>query len=729
MSQLIERDFPFARLSTIAEHESWRKEVHRPVYYIHKWWARRLGSVFRGIVLGACLDDGNEFWDRFYGRNTFDNMALFDPFMGSGVTVGEALKLGCRAVGRDINPVAYLACRAAFSRYSHANVLRVYQNMEKTLAPKLLSYFNTKTSSGEDAIVLYYFLVKVVPCPSCGKTIDLFKRRIFSENAVPGKDPSARSVCPACGGIASTFYNAEHVLCPHCSLSYNPQEGNVSGPNVQCGFCRTSFRLVDAMKSIREPLGFRRYAKMILTKEGQKRYETLNEFDLELEKQVAAEFVAIANTFPKVPIEPGYNTDQMLKHNYRFWHQLFSDRQLVCISHMVNTIRAIDDPDLRLLFACLFSGVLEFNNLFTSFKGEGTGAVRHMFAHHVLKPEMMPLEANIWGTSKSSGAFSGLFHSRVERALAYKANPTELKVNSSKATTVGGINHPLDVHIAGNFAEFISHPNSVYLSCGDSSCVDIPDKSVDLVVTDPPFFDNVHYSQLADFFYYWLRQTLDLSDGVTTRSAAEVQDTDSERFTAKLTSVFAECARVLRDDGLFIFTYHHSRHEGWTAVHRAIRHSGFFCIQSYPIKAEMSVAMPLRQAKSPIHLDLILVCRRHSGNQPDDSGTDAVFTALDLAGTQISSLRKAGIKLSLGDAKVILMGRFLCEAHKMRNLQVEARFLEELEQDIDTYVSQVILSKGEVLYEVAEPVQLTLFEEMGEYLANRRLQRTTNRRR
>jgi hypothetical protein len=134
---------------------------------------------------------------------------------------------------------------------------------------------------------------------------------------------------------------------------------------------------------------------MILTQDGQKRYEALNEFDRGLERQVANEYASIASTFPKVAIEPGYNTNQMLKHNYRFWHQLFSDRQLVRISHMVKAIRAIKDPNLRVLFACLFSGVLEFNNLFTSFKGEGTGAVRHMFAHHVLKPEVMPLEANI----------------------------------------------------------------------------------------------------------------------------------------------------------------------------------------------------------------------------------------------------------------------------------------------------------------------------------------------
>jgi putative DNA methylase len=729
MSRLIETDFPFARLSVVAEHESWRKEVYRPVYYIHKWWARRLGSVFRGILLSSCLQDGEDFWDRFYSVNNFDTITVFDPFMGSGVTVGEAVKLGCKVVGRDINPVAYVACRAAFSRYSPADVLRTYRSLEERLAPKLLSYFQTRTASGEEAVVLYYFLVKVIACPQCNETIDLFRKHIFSENAVHAKDPSALAVCPACGGIASTRYDAGRVLCPHCSQSYNPQEGTMGGSIVRCRSCRASFQLVERMKSLQGPLGFRRYAKMILTQDGQKRYEALNQFDRELERQVADEYAGIANTFPKVGIEPGYNTNQMLKHNYLFWHQVFSDRQLVCISHMLEAIQAIVEPNLRVLFTCLFSGVLEFNNLFTSFKGEGTGAVRHMFAHHVLKPEVMPLEANIWGTSKSSGAFSGLFRSRVERALAYKANPTELQVNASKATTIGGINHPLEVDVVQSFADFVMQTSSVYLSSGDSSCIDLPDKSVDVVITDPPFFDNVHYSQLADFFYYWLNQLLDLSPATSTRCENEVQDTDPERFKAKLTSVFAECARVLRDNGLFVFTYHHSRHEGWTAVHQAIRHAGFFCLQAYPIKAEMSVAMPLQQSKSPIHLDLILVCRRDGLTATGGPNHRTIHSALATAETQISALTRAGIKVSLGDAKVILMGRFLCEVHKLMNLELEARFLAEVEQDIDSYVSQVIRAKGEVLYEEPDPKQLMLFEAMGEYLADKQLQRTAIRRR
>jgi putative DNA methylase len=725
MTKLVEQDFPFAWLSLIAERESWRKEIYRPVYYLHKWWARRLGSVFRGIVLASCLDDSQDFWDHFYSSNNFDGTVLFDPFMGSGVTVGEAIKLGCRAAGRDINPVAYLACRAAFARYKPGAVISVYKRLERTLAPRLLSYFDTQSSSGEKATVLYYFLVKVVTCPECGKEIDLFKTRIFSKNAVPRKDPSARASCPGCGAVTLTRYDARRAVCPICSLSFNPQEGNIKGAHVRCDRCRASFRLVDRMQSLEGPLRFRRHAKMILTQQGDKCYESLNEFDRALERRVADEFQNIAQSFPVVEIEPGYNTDQMLKHNYRHWHELFSDRQLVCIRHTIDAITKIQDQGIRLLFACLFSGTLEFNNLFTSFKGEGTGAVRHMFSHHVLRPEMMPLEANLWGTSKSSGAFSRLFHSRVKRALAYKSNPTELWLNSSKSTKVGGINHPIAVDVVDSFSDLLSRSETVYLSVGDSSHVDIPDHGVDLIVTDPPFFDNVHYSQLADFFYYWLNQMLEFSSTTTTRRRSEVQDTDPERFTEKLTSVFTECRRVLCKDGLLVFTYHHSRREGWTAVHRAIRSSGFVCMQAYPIKAEMSVSMPLQQARSPIHLDLILVCHRDLGYMEAEPGYDAVAAALREAERQVSSLKGAGIKVSLGDAKTVLMGRFLCEAHKIKNLEREKDFLNQVEDDIDQYVGQVISTKGEVLYPEAEPQQLVLFEEMEQYLVQKHVPPTT----
>lgn len=718
MPKLIESDFPFARLSRIAEQESWRKEVYRPVYYLHKWWARRLGSVFRGIILGAQLDDADDFWGRFYGWNDFRHTTIFDPFMGSGVSIGEAIKLGCRAIGRDINPVSVTACRAALNSYDVRAVRKTFASLEESIAPHLRHLFETRLSDGSIATVLYYFIVKFMTCPYCTGEIELFKSRIFSANAVPKKDPSARSICPSCRSIVHTRYNSTSATCETCHTTFNPQEGAVSGAVVYCPSCHRSFRLVESMRNLNGPLPYRRYAKMVLTPAGEKRYEPINDFDKALEIEVAAQCAHLLHELPVVAVEPGYNTNQMLKHNYFYWHQLFTDRQLVCIRRLSDAIRAIENDDLRLLFACLLSGTLEFNNLFASFKGEGTGAVRHMFAHHVLKPELMPIEANIWGTPKSSGAFSCLYQSRVERALQYKEQPTEVVIDSYSGAKSGGFNNPLSAPLTSSYVGFALDRTSVYISHGDSSCTDIPDAAVDLVVTDPPFFDNVHYSQLADFFYYWLNQLLSISERSSTRATGEVQDTDAGLFTTKLTSVFAECRRVLKDEGLFIFTYHHARHDGWTAVHRAIRHAGFVCRQSIPIKSEMAVSVPLQQAKSPIHLDLVLVCRKASQDATQGQPTDALDIAVSHSAKQVSALSAAGIHVSLSDAKVILMGQLLCQAHTMRCLDAEESFLAQREKDVDAYVEVVLKERGEALYKAPTSEQMVLFEQMAEYMTN-----------
>ena len=644
--------------------------------------------------------------------------------MGSGVTVGEAIKLGCRAIGRDINPVAVTACRAAFAKYDRQEVREAFAMLEQSVAPKILSLFETRLPTGEKATVLYYFLVKVIACPYCHKEVELFRKRIFSSNAVPKKDPTARAICPSCGMIVHTTHDAVTARCDACRHEFNPQEGNVIGAFVNCPSCGGKFKLVDAMRSLHEPLRYRRYAKMVLTTNGEKRYEPINDFDEQMNADIARQFNAIVGDLPVVTVQPGYNTDQMLKHNYRHWHELFSDRQIVCIRHLTDAIENIQDEKIKYLFACLFSGTLEFNNLFASFKGEGTGAVRHMFANHVLKPELMPIEANIWGTPKSSGAFSCLYQTRVERALDYKELPTEVVIDSYSGAKSGGFSKVLSADVVSDYGSFHNSFDAVYLSQGDSSCTDIPDRSVDLVVTDPPFFDNVHYSQLADFFYYWLNQLLHISPSFTTRSVAEVQDTDASLFTTKLTSVFAECRRVLKDDGLFVFTYHHARHDGWTAVHRAIRHAGFVCVQSFPVKAEMAVSMVLQKAKSPIHLDLVLICRKAQNVPAEESDIDPLPKAVSRSAAQASALTAANIAVSLSDAKVILMGQLLCEAHKMRCLDEEEAFLKKRESDVDEYVENILGERGEVLYKAAAPEQLVLFEQMAEYLANNRLQRT-----
>src|SRR5579885_2644783 len=86
----LEIDLPIEEISALAELESWRKEVNRPVYHIHKWWATRLGSVFRAILLGALSAPHTDIWKIFYERQNLTGKIVLDPFMGSGTTLGEA---------------------------------------------------------------------------------------------------------------------------------------------------------------------------------------------------------------------------------------------------------------------------------------------------------------------------------------------------------------------------------------------------------------------------------------------------------------------------------------------------------------------------------------------------------------------------------------------------------------------------------------------------------------
>jgi putative DNA methylase len=664
--------FPFEYLSDIAELESWRKEINRPAYHIHKWWAQRLGSVFRAILLAAFSPPDTDILAAFYTRRPPSNKVIFDPFMGSGTTIGEAIKLGFRAIGQDINPVSHFLVKNALTAHSRSKIMHEFEAMEADTAQALRYFYQTWIPiglfpEGLPADVLYYFWVKVLACPSCGQDVDLFGRYIFSQHAYPKKNPSCKSLCPACGAINTVNHDTEKAACAECQASFNPQIGPAQGQNARCPKCRKSFPIAKTVKATKQPPRHRMYAKLVLLQNGEKEYHRITPDDLALFDEAQRQLRSRKDAYPIAPIKPGYNTDQALGYNYTYWHLMFNARQLLCLSILVDRIRQIEEPRIRELFACLLSGCLEFNNTFASFKGEGTGAVRHMFSHHILKPERTPLEANLWGTPKSSGSFSTLFQSRILRALDYQTSPFEIRPVQANDRVVGekvyGTSQPMGVDIATSYAEFTSGKRA-YLACGSSSKTDLPDKSVDAIVTDPPFFDNVHYSQLADFFYVWQRHILG-EDGVrvreTTRSDEEVQHHDADLFRDRLRAVWQECCRILRDDGLLIFTYHHSKPEGWSCVLQALGHAGFRIVAVHPIKSEMSVAAPKSQAKEPIDYDIIIVCRKRGNDgllPPLDFGL-VLKEAMKDAVAQVARLRACKRPMSRNDTRIILMSQLI----------------------------------------------------------------------
>jgi putative DNA methylase len=654
----LEDDFPIVEISQIAEQESWRKEINRPIYHIHKWWATRLGSVFRAITLGALSRPGIDTWKGFYEKHQLTGKVVLDPFMGSGTTLGEAIKLGAKAVGCDINPVSSFLVRQAFTRVSEAKLRDVFAHLESEVAPKIRRYYQTNDpQSGMPIPVLYFFWVKTVTTPN-GETLPLLSRYVFAQNAYPKKKPRAQIVCPICWGLIEDRYDTTMLTCPHCAHDFNPQEGAAAGQYVRTESGKR-YRIKELLPTDGAPPAHRLYAMLALRPDGEKIYLPAREEDRALFAEAEARLQTEQLPLPTLAVRPGHNTDQARGYNYTYWCNFFNARQLLCLGLLLKAILDIEEVAVQEQMLCLFSSTLEFNNLFCSYKGEGTGAVRHMFSNHILKPERTPLENSVWGTDKSSGTFSTLFESRLIRAKRYLNDPFEVGfvydfLGTRTGTRKVSASKPINVPCAASWHELAMSANGVMILNGDSAKLPLPDGVVDAVVTDPPYFDFVHYSELSDFFFAWLAPVLKerypCFNKENSSDAGEVQQKDPRVFARQLSYVFAESCRVMKDDGVLAFSFHHSRADGWAAIYEAVAHAGLFIVAAHPVHGELRAASPKASTKEPISLDVILVCRKRPRAAEFPFAEDYVIRQTDAL---VRKLEGAGMKISSADRFVI----------------------------------------------------------------------------
>lgn len=617
----LEAGFPVAEISALAERESWRKEINRPLYHIHKWWATRLGSVFRGITLGALTEAGSDIWEGFYKTHNLKDKVVLDPFMGSGTTLGEALKLGARAIGCDINPVSTFMVRQALTAVEEAKLRRAFAMLEAEVAPEIRRYYQTRDPlTGRGIPVLYYFWCKTVTTPA-GDIVPLFSRYVFAQHACPTKKPDAWTVCSNCWDIFQSRYDSAWAVCPHCGSEFNPLDGPAKGQYVRARD-GSRHKIRDLLPKDGSPPSHRLYAVLALRPDGRKIYLAAKPVDHALYAEASARLEEEDLPLPTLAVRPGHNTDQARNYNYTRWRDFFNARQLLCLGLLLRQILKIEDEPVQEQMLCLFSSTLEFNNLFCSYKGEGTGAVRHMFSNHILKPERVPVENSVWGTAKSSGTFSTLFESRLLRAKRYLKQPFELELRRD----LFGVTDEAQKLVASTalnptcvtaWEDLWRDPRAVMVLNGDSARLPLRDESVDAIVTDPPYFDFVHYSELSDFFFAWLAPVLGgrhaWMRGANCFDTGEVQHRDPRAFADQLARVFSECRRVMKAGAVLAFSFHHSRPEGWAAIHEAVRAAGLCVVAAHVVHAELRVASPKAAARDPINVDAILVCRKREG--------------------------------------------------------------------------------------------------------------------
>ena len=148
----IEEYFPIVEINRLAVPE---RNAFKPIYQMHKWFARRASCVFRAILLGAMKPAGTDIMEEFYKDHTNDpdtnGKVILDPFMGGGTTVVEALRLGCKVIAIDLNPVAWFIVKTEVEAVDIEALKEAFKRLAnrptssgRTVKEELLSHYKTR---------------------------------------------------------------------------------------------------------------------------------------------------------------------------------------------------------------------------------------------------------------------------------------------------------------------------------------------------------------------------------------------------------------------------------------------------------------------------------------------------------------------------------------------------------------------------------------------------------
>jgi adenine-specific DNA methylase len=351
------------------------------------------------------------------------------------------------------------------------------------------------------------------------------------------------------------------------------------------------------------------------TKCNNRDYKQISEQDKMIFDKVKSEFVESQEhlLYPKelLPIT-GSNIKNLLNYGFKTFSDLFNARQLLSLSLILNYINEMENQILKEFMLAAFSSCLEFHTVLCPYNYTMKQIV-NVFNYQSFLVPLQYVENNVWGTKKGNGTFL-TYLAKMKKAKSYCNAPFEIIINGGKISRVFIEGDRIQAELVNSF-EGLKNRNSpdVLLIAGSSVNLkkyDIPDQSIDLVLTDPPYFDYIQYTELANFFFVWLKLVLKNTYSwftpqvITSECEVGFQKIETE-FLSLLTSVFNECYRVLKIESPLIFTFHHSNYKAWSLILTAIKKSNFELTSAFPVYSEFKA----RPASGGNH-DLVLVCRK-----------------------------------------------------------------------------------------------------------------------
>ena len=504
----LEHRFDTRFVAGLATKEKQIQQNYRPVIGVHKWFARRPGTVFRNLLL-AEYNGPDSLQTDYWQAHDFEGI-IADPFMGGGTPIFEAIRLGFSVIGADINPMAFWIVRQSLAPLDlgafqcHAEA--VVQDVEQEVAN---FYLTACESCGRDVPVKYFLWVKTHDCPACGMESDLFPGYLL---AAAERHPKHVVVCRHCGHLNEFDHQPRTdapALCERCGAKVCV-DGPAKKNRTTCSCCGHSFSY-----PVQDPVGppkhrlwaIEYHCEQCRPGHNGRFFKAPDSADLRLLGKARDLFRQLEHVLP-LPTEripEGDETKRLHRWGYRFFREMFSDRQLLGLGQLLRRIVLVEDPPVRHALLTVFSDFLRYQNMLARYD---TYALKcqDMFSVHGFPVGLVQCENNLLGIpGVGSGAFRH-FVEKYRRAKEYCQEPFETRSGGKHKNIVRIGGEKLEARFVDGFPA--SPCREAWINCRSAETVPLPPDSLDGVFTDPPYLDNVQYAELMDFCYVWLRMAL-----------------------------------------------------------------------------------------------------------------------------------------------------------------------------------------------------------------------------
>ena len=655
----IERRFDVSLIAGMALREKQIQQNYRPIIGVHKWFARRPGTLFRGLILA---EFGNGPLDEiFFRSNDFPGLRIADPFMGGGTPLIEANRVGCDVEGFDINPMSAWIVREEIEHLDVAAYERAADALITALRAGIDRYYQTSCPryGDTDLPVKSFLWVKVLDCESCGIPFDLFPGYLIAENR---RHPKNVLVCPACGDLNEVEDRKSPGDCVACGTALH-QAGPARRGRCECPRCGHSNTYPGELQ---RPLEHRLFA--IEYHNPERKAEHKGRFfkkpdaeDLARMADAAGQWKQIAPRFvPDQDIPTGDETARLHRWGYGRYRDMFNPRQLLGLELSCRLIAENEDERIRRALATNLSDLLRYQNMLCRYDTMALKAL-DIFSVHGFPVGLVQCESNFMGivngagSNVGSGGWSNIVGKYV-KAKRYCEAPYEVRHIGSRKVRVPIENERIGESLNGA-------RRGVAIRCRSATETEFAPNSLDAVFTDPPYYGNVQYGELMDFCYVWLRRLVgNEAEGFarpSTRSPHELtgnvtQDRGLEHFTEGLSEVYSRMARALKPGAPLVFTYHHNKLDAYCAVGVAILDAGLVCSTSLPCPAEMGGSIHIRGTASSI-IDTVFVCRT-SGAAPQSWLFDTPGRLVEIVGDDLANLAATRRRPTHGDTRCIVFG-------------------------------------------------------------------------